>query len=392
MLSQTIRESFHNLWASKQRSLLALVGIVIGTGSVIAMGNIGAIAEKHALKQIRTTGIDMVVISIQQEDGSKKFPEVTAEDIKELAKEVPELIEAIPIVTGGQQMLYRGQPLFASTVASYPAVFDLAKLKLKKGRLLSLFDDLELFCVIGDQVIREEDSTWKAKVGDQIQIGSQFYSITGILAKADQSPLLPFEASSSIYVSFANARRVSGKSKINTVLGRMSPTATAEATTSQIKTFFEKRLPGVHARVHTATQLLKEMGQQVHTYSLLLGTIGSISLIVGGVGVMNVMLVSVTERRLEIGIRMAIGARRRDIKMMFLIESLVLSLVGGIIGTIIGVGSSAVFAGVLHWTFTLAGYAIPLGAGVSLVVGVFFGIYPAASAARLNPADVLKPQ
>lgn len=389
MLSQTILESLGNLWAAKQRSLLALLGIVIGTGSVIAMSNIGAIAEKHALNQILATGIDLVVISTRQKSGANA-PDVTAEDIEKLAGEVSQLDTAIPVVMGGKQIRHQGRALFGSVVASYPQLFDLVKLRLGSGRLLSLYDDMGLFCVVGARVIRGEQGGVKAKIGDQIQVGPVSYSIIGILENADQSPMIPIDVDSSVFVSFANARRIADEPKISTILGRMASSASATATNTGVESFFHTNLPGISVRVQTATQLIKEMGQQMRTFSMLLGAIGSISLIVGGVGVMNVMLVSVTERRREIGIRMAIGARRRDIKTMFLIESLVLSVIGGMIGTIIGVGSSAVFAGVLGWTFTLSAYAIPLGVVVSMVVGVFFGIYPAASAAQMKPVDALR--
>lgn len=389
MLSQTILESLSNLWAAKQRSLLALLGIVIGTGSVIAMSNIGAIAEKHALNQILATGIDLVVISTRQKSAANA-PDVTAEDIEKLTGEVSQLDTAIPVVMGSKQIRYQGRPLFGSVVASYPQLFDLAKLRLASGRLLSLYDDMELFCVVGARVIREEQGGVKATIGDQIQVGPESYFIIGILENADQSPMIPIDVDTSVFVSFANARRIADEPKISTILGRMAPSASATATNTGVESFFHTNLPGISVRVQTATQLIKEMGQQMRTFSILLGAIGSISLIVGGVGVMNVMLVSVTERRREIGIRMAIGARRRDIKTMFLIESLVLSVIGGMIGTIIGVGSSAVFAGVLGWTFTLSAYAIPLGVVVSMVVGVFFGIYPAASAAQMKPVDALR--
>lgn len=389
MLSQTILESLSNLWAAKQRSLLALLGIVIGTGSVIAMSNIGAIAEKHALNQILATGIDLVVISTRQKS-TANAPDVTAEDIEKLAEEVSQLDTAIPVVIGGKQIRHQGRPLFGSVVASYPQVFDLAKLKLSSGRLLSLYDDMELFCVVGARVIRGEQGGVKAEIGGQIQVGSESYFIIGILENADQSPMIPIDVDSSVFVSFANARRIADEPKISTILGRMAPSASATAANTGVLSFFHTRLPGISVRVQTATQLIKEMGQQIRTFSILLGAIGSISLVVGGVGVMNVMLVSVTERRREIGIRMAIGARSRDIKTMFLIESLILSVIGGMIGTIIGVGSSAVFAVFLGWTFTLSAYAIPLGVVVSMVVGVFFGIYPAASAAQMKPVDALR--
>ena len=399
MLSQTVRESIGNLWAAKQRSLLALLGIIIGTGSVIAMANIGAIAEKHAIAQIISTGIDMIVVNIERETGSSPA-NVTPEDIRKLVAEVPELAAAVPIVTGGKRILYRGQHVYGSTLASDPQLFDLMDLKVDSGRLLSRFDGLAMFCVIGDHAVSNQvadrrtngklGDTTKAKIGDVIRIGSESFSIVGILDRKAQSPMLPVEIGSSIFVTYSNAGRISDNPRIGAIVGRMAPGVTAEATTTNVKRFFGKRFPDAPIRIQTATQMIEEMREQVRTYSLLLGAIGGISLIVGGVGVMNVMLVSVTERRLEIGIRMAIGARRRDIKLMFLIESLVLSLVGGIIGTLIGVGSSAIFAGVLDWSFTLAGYAIPLGVGVAMAVGVFFGIYPAAAAARMNPVDALR--
>jgi putative ABC transport system permease protein len=122
----------------------------------------------------------------------------------------------------------------------------------------------------------------------------------------------------------------------------------------------------------------------------MLGSIGSISLLVGGIGVMNVMLVSVTERRQEIGIRLAIGARRFDIQLLFLVESVLLSIIGGVLGTGLGVGASALIAKFSGWQFVLSQFAIPLGAGVSIAVGVFFGFYPAVIASRLNPIEALR--
>jgi putative ABC transport system permease protein len=390
LILQTTRESLGNLWVAKQRTMLALLGIVIGTASVIAMSNIGAIAEKHALDEFRSTSIDDIVIRIQTNEltGTNKL---TANNVARMATEIPSLISAVPVIPGGGQLVYKGHSeLFAPVVASTEELFALAKLKPGSGRLLSRFDKLEPFCVIGNQLTKSLSGIAPPKIGDRIKVGLESLTVIGILEPIDNSPLLPFQPSTTIFVSLENAPRISNRPIIDKILARKESSASIESVTLQVNKFFQKYYPGLPVKISTASQMIKQMKQQMHTYSLMLGAIGSISLIVGGVGVMNVMLVAVTERRSEIGIRMAIGARRRDIEMMFLIESLVLSLVGGVIGTIVGVGSSAIYAAVLNWSFTVSEYSIPLGVGVSVLVGVFFGLYPAISAARLNPVDALR--
>ncbi|MGE0716946.1 MAG: ABC transporter permease, partial [Alphaproteobacteria bacterium] len=147
---------------------------------------------------------------------------------------------------------------------------------------------------------------------------------------------------------------------------------------------------GAIVQARSAEQLIEQMANQMRLYTLLLGAIGGISLVVGGVGVMNVMLVAVTERRREIGIRMAIGARRRSIVSMFLTEAICLSLTGGIIGTAIGIGTAHAASQFANWTFFLAPAAIPFGAGVSVAVGVVFGYLPARQAARVDPIQALR--
>lgn len=390
MLALIIRESLRNLRAAKQRSLLALLGIVIGTGSVIAMSNIGAIAKKHALEQILASGIDIVVISVQGgRPGATVFDQ---HNVPKLVEEVPELNAAVPIIMGNQPIAHHDRPIYASVVAAHHHLLGLIGATIAEGRVLSRFDQLELFAVVGHSIVEQsaQEGQHPITLGDELQIGDETYWVVGVLDPIIQSPLLPMDINNSIFVTFNNAPRITNTPVIQHVIARVEDVVLVEQVQSSIRSFVQHYLEDLSVNVMTAIQMVRQMSQEMRTYSLLLGAIGGISLVVGGVGVMNVMLVSVTERRLEIGIRMAIGARRRDIKNMFLIESLVLSIIGGLVGTILGLSCSAIFAYMLEWQFVIAHYAIPVGVGVSTAVGVFFGWYPAACAARLNPVDALR--
>ena len=140
----------------------------------------------------------------------------------------------------------------------------------------------------------------------------------------------------------------------------------------------------------SAQQLINGMAKQMRLFEMLLGAVGGIALVLGGVGVMNIMLVSVQERHREIGIRLAIGARRRDIQMLFLSEAVILAVLGGLLGILLGFGASYAFARVSNWQFLISPTAAPIGAGVSIVVGIFFGCYPAVMASRLDPIEALR--
>ena len=171
---------------------------------------------------------------------------------------------------------------------------------------------------------------------------------------------------------------------------RVSNGVTNQAARDQVLNYFRSKTKSSSVKVTSPEEIIAQMEKQMQMFTLLLGAIGSISLIVGGVGVMNVMLVSVTERRREIGIRRALGAKRGDIRGQFLIESIILSLIGGFFGIIFGVGASRVISYFAHWHFALSIGAILLGVGVSNAVGIFFGYYPARQASLLDPIVALK--
>ncbi|MGV6826057.1 MAG: ABC transporter permease, partial [bacterium] len=304
MIPQSIRESFRNLWASKQRSLLALLGMIIGTGSVIAMSNIGAIAEKHALEQFISTGVDQISInlSLNRDDGRDLL---TPKEIDKLLTDMPGVAFATPMVASGQPVRFGKTQEFSMIIASRPELFQLQKLSLSSGRTLSPYDSQERYCVIGDSLASGKNGAVPLEPGSQLHIGNEVFTVIGVLNKTTRSPLMAFDPNISVFVSLDNAARISRQAQVNILLGKLLPDTSLDGIDATLKAHLSHLLPGVNVEVRTAGQMIEQMSEQMRTYSLLLGVIGSISLIVGGVGIMNIMLVSVTERRMEIGIRMA---------------------------------------------------------------------------------------
>jgi putative ABC transport system permease protein len=202
--------------------------------------------------------------------------------------------------------------------------------------------------------------------------------------------LFPIDFNGAMLVPLHTIRRIASGAPIGNLMVRLQSDLQVGEAVAQINQYFSPATHGASLEISTAEQLIGTMQKQMQLFTLMLGSIGSISLLVGGIGVMNVMLVSVTERRQEIGIRLAIGARRYDIQLLFLVESVLLSIIGGVLGTGLGVGASALIAQFSARHFVLSQFAIPLGAGVSIAVGVFFGFYPAVIASRLNPIEALR--
>jgi putative ABC transport system permease protein len=387
MLKQIIFEAGGNLANAKQRTLLALIGIIIGTGSVIAMINIGTIVQEEALRQFRELGTNIINVKA---GGGQPNGFVLA-DVSALPQKVPLVETVAPTALAGGTAVVHGHSAGLSVVGVTVALADIVKLSAVQGRLLSPFDDDESYAVIGAQFSRNLPGDNKPMaVGDRIAINGQVFTVLGMLRPVPFNTLFPIDFNGAMLVPLHTMRRIAAGAPINNLMVRLQSDLQVGEAVAQINRYFAPATHGIPLEINTAEQLIGTMQKQMQLFTLMLGSIGSISLLVGGIGVMNVMLVSVTERRQEIGIRLAIGARRFDIQILFLVEAVLLSIIGGALGTAVGVAASATIAKFSGWHFILSQVAIPLGAGVSIAVGVFFGLYPAVIASRLNPIEALR--
>ena len=390
-LKANVREAVVSLYAAKQRSFLALIGIVIGIGSVIAMLSVGTIAKRQSLERFRELGTDFLTIQVR--GVGAQSPGLRLEDAVGLPEGTASIAGAAPWSQGHGAVVHGGKKIANAPVLGVTGNFlELNRLRLDEGRAISDLDFRRAHCVIGSKIAAALRSGGGAKqaVGEQIRLGERLCTVVGALRASPRYGMQPFDANRVVLIPVSTAERLFPQRGVSQMVARMEPEVHHTEATAEVRKYFRRRAPRTAVTVQSAQRLIEQMQRQTQTFALLLAAIGSISLIVGGIGVMNVMLVSVTERRKEIGIRRALGARRFDIQSQFLTESVVLSLIGGVFGIGVGVGGTWAFCHFSGWTFLVDPTAAALGFVVACLVGIFFGIQPAHQAARLDPIAALR--
>ena len=390
LLKANLKEAATSLLATRQRSLLALLGIAIGIGSVIAMISVGMIVRDEALKHFRELGTDILNIYLRPSNAAAGQITVTPALALGLTS-LPSIAAAAPYVTTYGEVTFAGRTIKDVTfIGATVALADLNKLNVEQGRYISDLDHRRYFCVIGAGVAADMRQIGLERIiGETVQVSGAVYTVVGVLRHTPQGRRR-FDANQSIIIPVLTAQRVFSNPGISNVTARMSPDVHHIVATREINEYYRRKVPGLEVRVRSAEQLIEQMQKQMRLFALMLGSVGGISLLVGGIGIMNVMLVSVSERRQEIGIRRALGARRSDIQTQFLIESLMLSLAGGVVGVGAGIGTTWAICQFTGWTFLISLGAMGLGVGVASAAGVFFGYYPAWQAARLDPIAALR--
>ena len=385
-----LKEAASSLLAGRQRTLLALIGIAVGVGSVVAMMSVGIIVRDESLSKFRELGTDILSVSLRYAEGAKDRSVVTTDDALGLAA-LPTIARAAPyVISHGQASLAGKAVLEVSVIGATAAMADLNKLKVESGRHISDLDHRRYFCVVGSEVAAVARAAGIGRiVGESVTVDGVVYTAVGVLRRTPRG-MRRFDADRAVIIPISTARRVFTWPEIRDITARMSEGAHHVAAAREIGDYFRRGPDGPVVRVESAEELIERMYEQMRLFALLLGSVGSISLFVGGIGVMNVMLVSVTERRLEIGIRRALGARRADIQSQFLIESVMLSTVGGLIGIGAGVAATWGICEFTGWTFRVSTQAMGLGVGVAGAAGVLFGFSPAYQAARLDPVAALR--
>jgi putative ABC transport system permease protein len=388
---QIVGEVIAHVRSAHSRDFLALVGVMMGAGAVIAMLHVGHNARRAALRQFETLGTDLVMMQ-PQSSGPFATAQVSLGEVLDLPGQKLGISDVAAMVQSGGSVRYERTKVQASLIAATEGLYALGKARIDRGRSTSDLDGYQPFAVLGSGIASDlqADRSAPVAIGDRITVSDQTLMVIGILSKTPPNFILNVEFDRAVVIPFAAARRVIPGPTITNIGGRLSAGADDIKTAAAVARYFEARMAGGSMQVNTARAMIENIDEQMTIYAALILATGAVSLLVGGVGIMNVMLMSVMERRQEIGLRMAIGARRGDIMLSFLTEAFILSALGSAIGTVLGFFAGWLFADMAGWQFEAAPLAVPTGAGMAVVVGLFFGIYPALRASRLDPIAALR--
>ncbi len=401
-LIESIRVALRILIANKLRSGLTMLGIIIGVMAVVALVSIGQGAQASIMESIQSLGANVVFIlpgQVRQSGVATGIsaPTLTLEDAEALAH-IPDVTAVAPEVGRMVQITYGRNNTNTRLVGTTPGYRVVRNVELAQGVFFRREDDIQTLrvVVLGAQVAQDLFGTSPA-VGQRVKINHIPFTVIGVLApKGGFGPAGSFD--NAVYVPIRTAYRyLGGRGVVGTghVVAAITLSVASEdrvdAVVDQVITLLRARHNGEEDfRILTQQDFLDTMEQVMSIFTVFLGAIAGISLLVGGIGIMNIMLVSVTERTREIGIRKAVGARNRDILLQFLVESVVLSVLGGIIG--VGLGVLAAQMVNLSGVFTtqITPGSVLLALGFATAVGIFFGLYPARRAAKLNPIEALR--
>lgn len=384
-LSNIIKDALKNIKSNKLRSSLTMLGLVVGISSVILLVGIGSGASNNVNNQISTLGTNIVTIRINNNNIGFKYNELSEFTMLDNISNVTPLKNISTTVSRNTSSSSN-----TSVIATDQNYIDIMNLKLNSGRNISIIDieNKNKVCIIG----YDTASTYfglTSPVGEEIKLNGDNYTVIGVLKENGESNGVSVDES--VIIPFSTLTYLNQDSKINNLYVKVDNEDKIDITIINIENKIRNMLDisSDYFTVTSSSTMLEAMNNINNTMSLLLGGIASISLIVGGIGVMNVMLVSVSERTKEIGIRKSLGATKRDILILFLIESLTLCIIGGILGIVSGILLGELST-LFEYNFIVSKFIILLSLGVSILIGLVFGIFPAYKASLLNPIDALR--
>ncbi|HEX7974111.1 MAG TPA: ABC transporter permease [Anaerolineales bacterium] len=409
-LYQSLIEALESLNANKMRSMLTVLGIVIGVAAVIAMLSIGRGAQASITSQIESIGTNLVYVypgsssqnGVRTAAGSAAT--LTLDDATALAS-LPNVTAVSPIANGFAQIVYQGQNTNSRVVGVTPSYQEVGNLTLSDGVFITDANQSarSLVAVLGSSVAETLFGSTAGVVGQTVRMNGQPFKVVGVLASKGGTGFGSQDDQVIVPLSTAQTRLVgSSRFRGSSVIQQINIKADSANSVNSVVTAATELMRQRHGTVAGADDFSVSSQQATlaaatsvtDTLTLFLGGIAGISLAVGGIGIMNIMLTTVTERTHEIGLRKAIGARRQDILLQFLVESMALSLLGGLIGVAIGWGIAHLIGGVQLGGSTITPVvgmdSVLLATLFSMAVGLFFGIYPATRAARLQPVDALR--
>jgi len=402
-LMQIIRIAMRALARNKLRSSLTMLGIIIGVGAVIAMVSVGQGAQKQAEDQIAAMGSNMLFVSAGTvtRGGTRMGYGATKtllyEDMQAILRECAAVKAAAPGSQSSAQVVFENDNWATQINGTEPQYFDIRTWPFAEGSSFSK-DDVAMaanVAVIGETV-RKNLFGATDPVGQTIRISNLPFRVVGVLMPKGTSAAMGQDQDDIILVPITTLqKKITGQNWLRWIMVSATSRDASYTAQQQITALLRDRhriRPGQDDDffVRNLADMADLADQQARLFTILLASIASISLLVGGIGIMNIMLVSVTERTREIGIRMAIGATEGDVQQQFLIEAVVLSLLGGAVGILLGMTTSYLITQTLGWPVLVSPTAIVTAVAFSMAVGIFFGFYPARKAARLDPIEALR--
>jgi len=393
----TFRIAVRALRVHKLRSLLTMLGIIIGVGAVVAMVSVGQGATAQIKERIASLGANVIMVfpgsftAGAARGGAGTQQTLTLEDADAIEQNCPDVSAVAPIVRRGVQVVYRDQNWFTQVNGTTPDYLEVRSWDIAEGEMFTA-DDVDggtKVCVLGqtlvDNLFPDEDP-----IGAIVRINNAPFTVVGVLSVkgSDQDDIILIPVITAL-------RRMTGRTAINQIMVSAISQKAADAAQTEITDLLRIRHNIRNGEdddfsVRNVADVASAVQASSRVLTLLLASIASVSLLVGGIGIMNIMLVSVTERTREIGIRMAVGAKSRDVLLQFLVEAVLTSIFGGIIGILFGLGVSQLIGLIAKWNTPVVPGAIVLAFGFSAMVGIFFGYYPARRAANLDPIEALR--
>ncbi len=404
-IPSTFKISFRALRVNKMRSALTMLGIIIGVGAVIAMVAVGAGASQKIAAQISSMGSNLLIIlpgsttagGVRMGAGSQ--PTLSMGDAEAILRECPAVADDAPTLGGVAQIVAGHLNWSTGVQGTTPGFLNVREWELSAGRPFTQQDvkSATKVALLGQTVVDNLFGDQNA-VGQTIRIKNVPFTVIGVLEPKGQSAQGQDQDDTVLIPVTTSQKKLFGTQfpgMVRIILVKAKSAGDLSSAERQITDLLRQRHHVGQKQdndfsVRNLTQIMQAAEQSTKVMTLLLGAIASVSLLVGGIGIMNIMLVSVTERTREIGIRMAIGAKTWDIRLQFIIEALTLSMIGGVLGIITGVATALILSSLSGWPTVVSPLSIVVAFGFSGFIGIFFGFYPAYKASLLNPIDALR--